>query len=193
MNNFNELSEVINARRSVYPVSFTGDIIPNETIRSILDLANCAPSHKHTEPWRFHIVSGTKKKEFIDFAQKAYKDFTSPEKFKQSKYDKLAKKIIKSSHVIGIGCQHDESAGLPKWEEIAAASCAIQNIYLTITSLGFGGYWSSPKFVISKAREFFNLAEGEVCLGLFYLGVPNDNLPPKVEKQNIEEKVKWYV
>jgi nitroreductase len=116
----------------------------------------------------------------------------SEEKFKQSKFDKLARKIKMSSHIIMIGCKHDVEVNLPKWEEIAAVSCAVQNIYLSATAAGFGGYWSSPSFIIANANKYFNLDEDEVCLGMFYIGIPKDVLPPQIVKRDIDDKIKWY-
>jgi nitroreductase len=41
-----------------------------------------------------------------------------------------------------------EFSGLvPDWEEIAATSMAVQNMYLTCTANRIGCYWSSPKIV----------------------------------------------
>ena len=192
MKNFEVLSEIINNRQSVYPASFTGEVISKDDINKILGNANQAPSHKHTEPWRFHIVSGTTKESYSQFAQKSYKDYIPEEKFKQSKFDKLARKIEMSSHIIMIGCKHDVEANLPKWEEIAAVSCAVQNIYLSATAAGFGGYWSSPGFIIENASKYFKMEKDEVCLGLFYIGIPKDILPPQVMKRNVDDKIKWY-
>jgi nitroreductase len=36
---------------------------------------------------------------------------------------------------------------VPEWEEIAAVSMAVQNMYLTCTANNIGCYWSSPKIV----------------------------------------------
>lgn len=192
MEKFDQLTELIKQRQSIYPASFTGEFIPNDLINRILKNAIQAPSHKHTEPWRFHIVNGDAKLGYVRFAQQSYKDYVAVDKFKQSKYDKLAKKIGNSSHIIMLGCKHDREANLPEWEEVAAVSCAIQNIYLSLTAAGLGGYWSSPGFIINNAQKYFNMENDEVCLGVFYIGVPKEKLPPAVVKGSLEEKVKWY-
>jgi len=192
MNTFKLLTELIHQRQSIFPASFTGELIPDTHISEILENANNVPNHKNTEPWRFHIISANSKSDYIKFAQQTYKDSTAFDKFKQSKYLKLERKINKSSHIIMIGCKHNKTVNLPPWEETAAVACAVQNIYLSITALGYGGYWSSPGFIIKNAHQYFKMDEGEKCLGVFYLGIPKSDLPPSVAKGNINEKVKWY-
>ncbi|MBT8231216.1 MAG: nitroreductase [Bacteroidia bacterium] len=188
----NTLNKIIHGRQSVYPKSFSGEIISVDLINEILDNANQAPSHKHTEPWRFHVITPKSKLAFIKFAQDAYTSYTDPDNFKGNKFDKIPKKINLSSHILMISMHRNEDSGLPEWEEVAAVATAIQNIYLTLTALSLGGYWSSPQYIITHANKFFDMHENEKCLGLFYIGVPQGELPPKPQKKPIGEKVTWY-
>ena len=74
-------------------------------------------------------------------------------------------------------------------EQRAALACAVQNMWLTCTSLGIGSYWSSPKSIIN-ASGFLDLSEHEECLGLFYMGYTDiTNLPAK--RGTIEDKIEW--
>jgi len=192
MNKLEFLTEIIYKRQSIFPASFTGELIADEVVTKILENANQAPSHKHTEPWRFHIVSGEAKSTYCRFVQQAYKAYVPEEKFKQSKYDKLAKKISNASHIIMIGCRYDKASNLPEWEEVAAVACAVQNIYLSLTAAELGGYWSSPEFLIENAHLYFDMEEDEVSLGVFYVGVLKNVIPPPVRKGDISEKIKLY-
>ena len=54
-------SPVLNAirnRRSVFPAQYTGEPVEKETIEQLLELANWAPTHKKTQPWRFKVIYG---------------------------------------------------------------------------------------------------------------------------------------
>ena len=85
--------------------------------------------------------------------------------------------------------QRDPSKSIPEWEEIAAVSMSVQNMWLMSTSLNIGCYWSSPK-LIEFINEFTPLNEGERCLGIFYMG----NYDVEINSRTpgpIEEKVKW--
>ncbi|MGA0232022.1 MAG: nitroreductase family protein [Saprospiraceae bacterium] len=189
---FEELSHIMHERRSVFPSSFTGEFVNDEILVRILDNANQSPSHRHTEPWRFHVVSGNAKKRFARFMQDSYKIHFEGENFNLMKYNKIAKKIDLTSHIIMISMHRDEHAAVPEWEEIAAVSCSVQNIYLSLTAAGLGGYWSTPAYFIRESRSFFKMHESEQCLGLFYVGVPKEDLPPRMEKRPVGEKVKFY-
>ena len=63
----------------------------------------------------------------------------------------------------------DFSGLVPEWEEIAATSMAVQNMYLTCTANNIGCYWSSPK-IVEKLTESLKIEENQQCLGLFYMG-----------------------
>ena len=48
-------SEIIKARRAVFPTQYNSEKITEAEIRFILEAANRAPTHKRTEPWRFKV------------------------------------------------------------------------------------------------------------------------------------------
>jgi len=58
MTPFEQLSIIIRDRRSIFPAQFIDEPISEDTIGLILENANWAPTHKKTEPWRFHIIMG---------------------------------------------------------------------------------------------------------------------------------------
>ena len=188
----NELTKLIFKRRSIYPAMFSGKSIDDQIVSRLLENANQAPTHKQTEPWRFHVISGLRLDKLTQFLQETYKAYTPPDEFKLLKYQKFASKLKKTSHVIVICMQRHSNSKLPEWEEIAAVACAIQNLYLSVTAEELGGYWSSPGLMIQHIHKFIQMEENEKCLGFFYLGVPIDGLNLQIKKGNLSEKVKWY-
>ena len=68
---------------------------------------------------------------------------------------------------------------------------AVQNIWLTCETLGIGTYWSSPK-TFAQNNKFLNMEEGDVCLGLMYMGYYDLVHKSKGERKPINDKVKWY-
>lgn len=191
MEKFKILSEIIDKRQSIYPSSYTGELIEKEMIDKLLYNANQAPSHRHTEPWRFYVLAGAAKERFSHFMQEAYRMKYTNNGFNEMKHRKIAEKIKATSHILMISMFRDENESVPEWEEIAAVSCAIQNLYLSVSAAGLGGYWSTPGYLIDEAPAFFRLKENERCLGLFYLGVPKKELPLKIHKRPVEDKVRW--
>lgn len=161
--------EAILYRRSVFPEQFEEGSIPKEKIERLLALANCAPTHKKTEPWRFKVALGEKKEELAEELAILYKKSVPEHKYSTFKERKVKEKIQKSGAVLLVCMQRDPKERIPEWEEVAAVAMAVQNVWISLETEGLGGYWSSPGY-IDQMGSFLNLAEGEKCLGIFYLG-----------------------
>ena len=189
---FEKVTNWITNRRAIFPNLYSKKKTSDDVIMQLLDNANTAPSHKNTEPWRFHIVANDQLNQLAAAFQAIYSEFMPEDEFSQRKFDQIALKIEQCSHVIGIGMQRDPNERVPEWEEIAAVSCAIQNLWLSLGAAGLCGYWSTPKLMIKHANRFFALAEGERCLGFFYIGIPKPDLNLKGNKGPVTEKIKWY-
>src|SRR5690554_6827304 len=164
----------IKNRRAVFPTQYNGKPITKEEINLILEAANWAPTHKRTEPWRFKVFHGESQLRLGEFLAETYKKNT--DKFSESSYGKMIENPTKSGCVIAICFQRDLKESLPEWEEIASTAMAVQNMWLTASEMKIGSYWSSPS-VIKHLGEFVNLDEGERCLGFFYLGKYDGELP----------------
>ncbi len=184
------LTDLIKRRRSIFPSTFTDEKISQADIETILENAQWAPNHKNTEPWRFKVFTGPALEGLADFMSNRYTETISPEKYNESKKKRISKIILSSSHVIALCVQRDPEERIPEWEELAALSCAVQNMYLSCTAMNLGCYWSSPGMIIGK-DSFPYLEEGERCYGLMYFGVPVPNLPSKAEREDIKSKVVW--
>ncbi len=179
---------LIKKRRSVFPAQYNDRPIAKSDIEKILEAANWAPTHKKTEPWRFKVLqSYASKIKLGDFLATTYQEKTAnPKEFK---YKKLKTMASKSAAVIAICMQRDPKESIPEWEEISAVAMAVQNMWLCSTEMGIGSYWSSPG-LIKHMDGFFDLNEGEKCLGFLYMGYYDGELP-EVTRQPIADKVIW--
>jgi len=185
-----EINRLIRSRRSVFINQLEpGKAIPDEIIMEALENANNAPTHKLTEPWRFTVFTGEGLKTLASRQAALYKQYAGP-KFKEGKYEKMQTEPMLCSHVIAIGCKRNPDL-LPEMEELAAVACAVENIWLTITAYGLGGYWSTGGITfIEEAKELFHLGEEDKLMGFFYLGyikVPS----PSVKRNPVEGKIIW--
>ena len=182
-----DIFKLIEKRRSVFPPQFNDKSIDKAVLEQLLEAANWAPTHAKTEPWRFKVLTGEKKNALGEFLSRKYEE--TAEKVKQIKVKKLKANAESSAAVIAICMQRDPNERIPEWEEVAATAMAVQNIWLGCADLNIGCYWSSPG-IIKYAHEFFDLAEGEKCLGFLYMGYYDGEL---IEGQRtpIAEKVEW--
>ncbi|MBI1193779.1 MAG: nitroreductase [Bacteroidetes bacterium] len=183
------MNTVIRNRRSIFPRQFTGETIPRALLLQLLENANWAPTHRHTEPWRFHVIQGEARERLGQFLAEAYRANTPESEFSAAKYEKTLRQPMQASAVIAIGMQRDLQERVPEWEEIAAVACAVQNLWLSATALGLAGYWSTPKAMLGTPA-FLATAPGERCLGLFYLGTWIPEAAPG-KRSPIDEKVRW--
>ena len=189
--NVEEIDHLMRNRRSVFPDQFeAGKSIPDEIVREILENARWAPNHGHTEPWHFVVFSGEGLQTLANFQSQLYKE-SAGEKFKEASYQKLQRNPLLASHVIALCMKRDPNKKHPEVEEIAAVACAVENIYLSVTAYGLGGYWTTGGVTYNeKAKPFFDLGEDDRLLGFFYLGhvaVPS----PAGKRKPLEEKVVW--
>lgn len=167
MNNASILKEIIEQRRSIFPKDYTDTEIPQEILEEILNAATFAPNHKRTKPWRFKIFKGKEKAQLASEMQAIYKAITPEQLFLEKKYNDIGFKINKADVVVSIVVNF--SGMVPEWEEIAATSMAVQNMYLTCTANNIGCYWSSPK-IVDELKDSLIIEENQKCLGLFYMG-----------------------
>ncbi|WGK66202.1 nitroreductase family protein [Croceiramulus getboli] len=184
-----KIHELIRSRRSIFPDQYVDRPVAKEDIEMMLEAANWAPTHRKTEPWRFKVVQKQGLVQLGEFLCNKYKETTPKDKFSEFKHKKMLQNPQKAGAVILICMQRDEKERLPEWEEIAATAMAVQNMWLTATELGLGAYWSSPG-LIQYMHEFVDLAPGERCLGLFYVG-HYEGEHPEGQRQDIAEKVEW--
>lgn len=186
-----QVNQLIRMRRSTFPDQFeSGRRIEDEIVWQLLENASWAPNHKHTEPWHFTIFTGEGLKRFAAFQAERYQQ-TAGGKFRQDKYDKLLQNPLKASHIIAIILRRSTTTDIPEMEEIAAVSCAVENIYLSVTAYGLGGYWSTggPTYD-PAARQFFGLNEGDKLMGFFYLG--HVRVPSVAgTRKSVKEKTTW--
>jgi nitroreductase len=183
------IDELIRTRRSIFPGFYNDREISNDTILEILENANWAPNHKKTEPWRFIIIKGSAKEPLADYMQEYYQENTSPENFREKKYQKIRKNILKTPCLVAICMYRDPEKRVPEWEEIAAVACAVQNMWLSCHARNIGSYWSTPRSIL-HADKFFKLDEHTQCLGLMYMGY-YDHLDFPAERRPIQEKIRW--
>lgn len=184
-----QVRQLIRSRRSVFPAMYKPQPIPRAILEEVLENANWAPTHRNTEPWRFKVFTGAALQELSDYLGDYYEANTPAEKFSAMKLKKTRKKPLQSGAVIAICMQRDANERVPEWEEIAAMSCAVHNMSLSLYAHGIGNYWSSPAAIL-KARDFLGLQEGEKCFGLLYMGYFDDpGLPGK--REPIANKVEW--
>lgn len=192
MFNLSEINELIRNRRTIYPEQFSSRKVHKEQIVNIINNAQWAPTHGNTQPWRFKVFMDDARIKLSDFLAKTYLELTPPEQQNDAKLAKMIKRPQLSSVVIAVCMERQAEEKILEIEEIEAVACAIQNMHLTCTAYGLGGFWSSPKLIYhEKTNEFLNLNPKDKCLGLFYIGYPEIEWPT-AHRKPIEYTTQWF-
>lgn len=189
--NLSEINDLIRSRRTIFPEQYSDRKVHREQIEVILNNAQWAPTHGNTQPWRFKVFMDEGREHLSDFLGKTYLKLTPPEKQDDIKLGRLLSRPMKSSVVIAVCMERQATEVIPELEEIEAVACAIQNMHLTCTAYGLGGFWSTPGLIYSPdMNEFLGLGPKDKCLGLFYIGYPSVEWPA-AHRRPLEYTTEW--
>jgi nitroreductase len=189
--NLSEITAIIRDRRSIYPEQFSKRKIHREQIELLLNNAIWAPSHGLTQPWRFVVLQDNALVKLSEVLGSAYLSETPKELQNDKKLIKLINRPKLATAVIALIVDREKDTKISEADDFAAVACAVQNMHLTATAQGIGGFWSSTNMVKTQQfREFVSLTEQQVCIGLFYLGYPEIEWP-KGQRKPIEYVTTW--
>ena len=191
--NLSEVNELIRSRRTIYPEQFSTRKVHREQIELILNNALWAPTHGNTQPWRFKVFMEDGLNTLSGFLARTYLAITPEDKQNDMKLAKMLKRPLQSSVVVAVCMERQAEEKILEIEEIEAVACAVQNMHLTCTAYGLGGFWSTPKLIYHPlTNEFLGLGEKDKCLGLFYIGYPDIEWP-KAHRKPLEYITEWIV
>lgn len=186
---FSAIANVIKNRRSVKAQAMNGNKIPNGHIAAILELANWAPNHGNTEPWRFMVYENPT--EFCLQHAELYKQNSMGDNFIPGTFDKLLHQGNKASHIIVAVMKRGDLPKITQFEEIAATSAAIQNMLLGATALNIASFWSTGGMALKPAlKEFLGFGEDDLIMGILYFGYADEH-PAGKRNGEIEKKITW--
>lgn len=171
--NLSEINDLIRNRRTIYPEQFSERKVHKEQVELILQNAQWAPTHGNTQPWRFHVFMDESRQRLSQFLGKTYLELTPVDQQNDVKLAKMLRRPMISSVVIAVSMKRQTEEKILEIEEIEAVACAIQNMHLTCTAYGLGGFWATPKLIYTEQMNaFLGIDEKDKCLGLFYIGYP---------------------
>ena len=186
------IETTIGQRRTVKPAEMNGKVIPDELIDQLLQLADWAPTHGRTEPWRFIVFGNGRIKQFAEDHANMYRDNVPPERYKQATFDNLSRAADGASHVIVAYMKRGSNPNIPEMEEVAATACAIQNLLLGATANNIGSFWSTGGMALQPSmQQYLGLREEDKVLAMIYLGYSDQPAKEGKRTVSLSEKVKW--
>jgi len=156
-----DLLEVIKNRRSVR--KFSSQPLAQGVLEKIIEAASYAPSHCNTQGWKFIFVDD--------------------EYLKKQIHEQGGSYVVKNAPY-GILVLYNTllSDNLEYKDWIQSSAAAIQNMLLTINSLGLGGCWVCHLPRQTALRNIFNIPRSYAPIAYVafgYTGQPTINIPRK--------------
>lgn len=171
--------ELIQARQTVLPKRLVAPAPDAAQQHALLAVAGAAPDHGQLLPWRFIAVPGSQRAALAEvFAQALHERDASatPEQLEQAR-EKAHRSPWLLLAVVDAACGDPEVDLL---ERTLSAGCAVQNLLLMATALGFGSALTSGKALKSGAlRQLFALKPGEQALCFVSIGTVQSRRPPR--------------
>lgn len=187
-----DIDETIKRRRTVKTEKMNGKIIPDDTISELLALADWAPTHARTEPWRFIVITPARVNDFVTRHANLYQQHANPSSFTQEKFNKLLQTGDNVSHIIIAWMKRVPTHKIPAVEEVAATAAAIQNLLLGATSRGIASFWSTGGLTHHQAmKDEFKLGDEDIILGFIFLGYSDEPIKDGTRIIPLTEKVEW--
>ena len=153
---------------------------PNPSQRlEILNAASAAPDHGKVTPWHFYEVSQKSRNLLGDLFADAL--IARDPSATSTQIDEAKQKAFRGPLLLLVTARlNNELDNIPKQEKLISAGCAIQNVLLMATALGFGSGLSSGKALYSqKMRELFLLEDKEEPLCFITIGTISVHKPNK--------------
>ncbi|NYB74815.1 nitroreductase family protein [Sedimentibacter hydroxybenzoicus DSM 7310] len=189
--------QVIKDRRSIR--KYTEQRITEEDLRLILESARQAPSGENAQPWRFIVIKDQDSKDFLSYVGKhgSGRRFTGEflSKQMQARFTGLqdeekkiaAYKKLTSGNVSSFVSEADVNIIVlgkkEVWDAPFDTSAAIENMLLTVTSLGLGACWLvAPCIDIRdelRMKEYFEITDEYKLFAIISIGYPAKMANPR--------------
>ena len=164
------IAALIHARQTILPKRLAAPAPDEGELRLILDAASAAPDHHSLTPWRFVIVPPAARERLAAaFAESLLERdaAATAEQVAQAREKAHRAPLL----MLAIARLRDEDAEILPAERLLSAGCAIQNMLLMATALGFGSALTSGKALQSAGlRQLFGLAPDEQALCFVSVG-----------------------
>ncbi len=159
--------EAILTRRSAK--RYRPDPVDRAMLETMLAAAVRAPNHFLTQPWYFHVVTGSARRRLAALRAEQLRAGG------QADADKIARNVHELETIPAVMLVSQQAGRNPEEdrENYAATACAIQNMLLAAHAQGLAAIWRTGNFLSDEAlRAWLALPPERTLVGLVYVGYP---------------------
>jgi nitroreductase len=190
--------QLIESRQSIR--QFKKDQVPDEVIKRILNAGLHAPSGKNRQNWRFYVVQGQKRDEYLKYSQKSWlgiKDILQKQ-LKPSLYDFTERFFFTLGNAPVLIFAYSVNTPEEKYlTSVGSVYMAVENMNLACLVEGLGCCtMGAPLEIKKEVDEFLGVTDDELykrgaleLLCGMVIGYP-DHKPPKAPRK-LEDRITW--
>lgn len=140
--------------------------VPRAVVEQLCELAQWAPNHKRTWPWRFAVAEGNGRARLGNTIADAMERRDDP----PEKVTKARTKYLRTPSVLIVGSAVGDSSTRSA-ENRDAVAAGVQNILLAATSIGLASFWGScPKGANDEVAALAGFEPDTFVVAIIYLG-----------------------
>jgi nitroreductase len=174
------LNQLLQSRQTILPKRLTAPGPDADQLARILDAAAHAPDHGQLLPWRFvRIPEAARAALGAAFADALLERDAAalPEQVQQARDKAFRAPLLL---MLVVDAQRGD-AEVDLLERVLSAGCAVQNMLLSATALGFGSALTSGKALKSASlRHLFGLTANEHAICFISVGTVEHSKPARI-------------
>ena len=164
------VAALLQARQTILPKRLGAPGPDAAQLQAMLAAAAHAPDHGCLLPWRFVLGPQAARAALAEVFAQALRErdaAATPAQQEQAREKAYRAPVL----LLAVADERGGDPGIEPGERIVSAGCALQNLLLMATALGFGSALTSGKALQSQAlRTLFALGEGERALCFVSVG-----------------------
>ncbi len=171
--------ELIQHRQTILPKRLAEPGPDDEQLNLILRCAAAAPDHRELVPWRFVIIRAAARARLAEVFGNALVErdpSATPHQIEQAR-EKAFRSPVLMLAIVRTGSPGEE---VPATERLLSAGCAVQNMLLMATAMGYASSLTSGKALQSAGmRALFSITQDEQAVCFLSLGTAIRSKPSR--------------
>ena len=146
-------------------------------VEQAIEVALSAPDHKDLNPYRFIVLEN----QALNNLGTALKNAAIAQGETDEKTLAKAENMpLRAPMIIACVTNFKSHDKVPHWEQIAASSCAVQNLLLALSAQGFATVWRTGPLANAPAiKQLFNVTADNQVIAFVYVGTAVSTMPPR--------------
>ena len=167
-------------RRSASAPGLTTPAPSLDELHTLLRLATRVPDHGKLNPWRFIILEGQAKAEYVRGLEPLAAEQPGPDKALAT----LAK--LRNPPLTVAVVSRVSQGQIPEWEQVLSAGAVCMTLLIAADAMGYAANWITDWYAYDlRANTLLGVAPGERVAGFVHLGTapepPLERVRPELE------------